>query len=176
MKNTAIFMICLTMCICVTFGVLYKVDMNRMANNEPIVFSTWGEEYSPSEITEPAMNDDVYEDMLSFEVEEDTVNPRGLNARIINNTDSDIAYLEYYRIEKKMGDKWCYYDYNNDLGPSWSDMTYIVESGAVAEISFYWSELYGELDSGIYRIVKEYYDNSDMSNRVHYLYGEFVLR
>ena len=179
MKNTAIFMICLTMCICFGFAVLYKIDMYRMENNEPVVFSTWGTEYSPEEETDEVINDkinnNINDNVVYFEIEDDTVNPRGLNAKIINDTDNSIAYLDYYRIEKKIGNKWCYYDYLYDLGSSWNDMTYIIEPSAFAEVGFYWPEMYGELGIGEYRIVKEYYDNADTSNRVHYLYGEFEL-
>ncbi len=179
MKNTAIFLICLTLSVIVIFGALYKADIHRMENNKPVIFSTWGKDYSPSETTDVFNNGDInvniYDNAVFFDIDVDTVNPRGLNAKIINNTDSNIAYLDYYRIEKKIGSRWCYYDYVNDLGPSWSDMTYIVEPGAVAEVSFYWSEMYGELEAGEYRIVKEYYDNADTSNRLHYMYGEFAL-
>lgn len=174
MKKTAIIMIGLTMFISVIFGLLYRIDTYRMANNEPVVFSTWGTEYSPSEeITDDVMSDNIYDNSVYIEIEESTVNLRGLNAKIINNTDNNIAFLDYYRVEKKIKNKWCYYDC--DLSPSWSDMLYVVEPDNFIEVSFYWQEMYGELDKGEYRIVKEYYDNADTSNRLHYLYGEFEV-
>lgn len=173
MKKTAILMICLTMCVCIVFGILYKADMYRMENNKPVIFSTWGRRYSPT--GNENQNESIYNNTVYLEIKDNTVSPRGLNAKIINDTDSSIAYLDFYSIEKKIGEKWCYYKYISDLNPSWNDMTYIVEPGAVVDIGFYWPEIYGELDSGEYRIVKEYYDNADTSNRVHYLYGEFEL-
>ena len=33
----------------IVFGSLYVIDKNRMENNEPVLFSTWGEKYTPSE-------------------------------------------------------------------------------------------------------------------------------
>lgn len=175
MKKTAIVMICLTLLISAIFGILYKIDTYRMANDEPVVFSTWGTEYSPSEETDDVMNDDIYDDAAYIEIDEATVNPRGLNAKIVNNTGNSIAFLDYYRVEKKLEGQWCYYDYECDLSPSWSDMGYIIDPGNFIEVSFYWNEMYGELAQGEYRIVKEYYDNADTSNRLHYLYGEFEL-
>lgn len=183
MKKTAIFLICLTLSIIAVFSTLYKVDMHRMEIDEPVVFSTWGAEYAPAEAADAFVSgdvksdisEDIHDNIICLEIDVDTVNPRGLNAEIINNSDSKIGYLDYYRIEKKMGDEWCYFDYDNELEPYWDNMTYIIEPGEVAYVSFYWSEMYGELDNGEYRIIKEYYDNADMSNRLHYLYGEFVL-
>ena len=29
------------------FGILYLVDLKRMDNNEPVLFSTWGRDYTP---------------------------------------------------------------------------------------------------------------------------------
>ena len=31
-------------------GIVYLVDLNRMQNNEPVFFSTWGRKYSPPEL------------------------------------------------------------------------------------------------------------------------------
>ena len=31
----------------IAFGVVYAIDMNRMKNNEPVFFSTWGRKYAP---------------------------------------------------------------------------------------------------------------------------------
>ena len=30
----------------VIFGILYLIDNNRMKNNEPVLFSTWGKQYT----------------------------------------------------------------------------------------------------------------------------------
>ena len=40
-------MLCFIFIIGVVFGTLYVVDHNRMKNNEPVVFSTWGKQYDP---------------------------------------------------------------------------------------------------------------------------------
>lgn len=41
--------ICLVLIIGVVFGTLYVIDHQRMANNEPVLFSTWGNKYAPPE-------------------------------------------------------------------------------------------------------------------------------
>lgn len=40
-------MLCFIFIIGVVFGTLYAVDHQRMKNNEPVVFSTWGKQYVP---------------------------------------------------------------------------------------------------------------------------------
>ena len=53
-------------------------------------------------------------------------------------------------------------------------MAYVVESGDTMQLSFYWVDLYGELDHGDYRLVKLYIDDSDTSE-IQYLYCYFSL-
>lgn len=33
--------------IIITLGIIYLIDRNRMRNNEPVLFSTWGYDYAP---------------------------------------------------------------------------------------------------------------------------------
>ena len=40
-------MLCFVFIIATVFGTLYAVDHQRMKNNEPVVFSTWGKQYVP---------------------------------------------------------------------------------------------------------------------------------
>lgn len=36
--------------ILIIVGAMYLIDLNRMKNNEPVVFSTWGKKYAPPEV------------------------------------------------------------------------------------------------------------------------------
>lgn len=45
MKKVVIIILCI---ILISFGSLYLIDMNRMKNNLPVLFSTWGNDYIPS--------------------------------------------------------------------------------------------------------------------------------
>lgn len=46
-KKILIFVIIVLVVCAIVFGTLYKVDMNRMNNNKPVLFSTWGYDYCP---------------------------------------------------------------------------------------------------------------------------------
>ena len=47
MKKTVIIILVIVLVIILGLGIMYAVDMNRMDNNLPVVFSTWGYDYAP---------------------------------------------------------------------------------------------------------------------------------
>ena len=49
MNKKWIFLIILVVIIFIAGVVVYRIDMNRMENNEPVLFSTWGKDYSVKE-------------------------------------------------------------------------------------------------------------------------------
>ncbi len=49
-------MLCFVFIIATVFGTLYAVDHQRMKNNEPVVFSTWGKQYVPPVNDYPLQN------------------------------------------------------------------------------------------------------------------------
>lgn len=53
--------LCFIFIIGVVFGTLYVVDHNRMKNNEPVVFSTWGAKYAPPEKQKYKHIEELYE-------------------------------------------------------------------------------------------------------------------
>ncbi len=60
-KKVVGLMLCFIFIIGVVFGTLYAVDHQRMKNNEPVVFSTWGKQYVPPEVEQngyPLENDE----------------------------------------------------------------------------------------------------------------------
>lgn len=51
MKKALFIVVAVLLLISVIFAVLYVVDHGRMNDNEPVIFSTWGKQYAPVEIT-----------------------------------------------------------------------------------------------------------------------------
>ena len=61
MKRVLYPMLCFVFIIAVVFGILYGVDHNRMKNNEPVVFSTWGAKYAlPAEEQKDKQIEELY--------------------------------------------------------------------------------------------------------------------
>ena len=68
-------MLCFIFIIGVVFGTLYVVDHNRMKNNEPVVFSTWGKQYDPPVNDYPirnGVNPDEEQSFVGTVIEETT--------------------------------------------------------------------------------------------------------
>lgn len=68
-------MLCFIFIIGVVFGTLYVVDHNRMKNNEPVVFSTWGKQYVPPVNDYPirnGVNPDEEQSFVGTVIEETT--------------------------------------------------------------------------------------------------------
>ena len=167
MKKAAIFLMAFSAALCLVIYMLYKEDMSRMENGEPVLFSCWGYEYAP-------VVGDPDEEELIMEVLENTITSRGATIEITNNTGQDISFGEDYTIEKYEGGKWnniaVIYDDND-----WNDMLYIVENGVPAEFRIYWADIYGELGSGSYRIKKVYYYDYNLSEE-NEIYGYFKIK
>ena len=47
MKKKVIIIISIVLLVAIAIGGAYAIDMNRMKNNQPVVFSTWGYQYVP---------------------------------------------------------------------------------------------------------------------------------
>ena len=47
MKKKLVIVTSIILLVAIAIGVAYAIDMNRMKNNQPVVFSTWGYQYVP---------------------------------------------------------------------------------------------------------------------------------
>ena len=66
--------LCFIFIIAVVFGTLYLIDHHRMKNNEPVLFSTWGYDYAPPEVTQIdiPLGTDEYNSFVGKVLEETT--------------------------------------------------------------------------------------------------------
>ena len=74
-KKVVGLMLCFIFIIGVVFGTLYAVDHQRMKNNEPVVFSTWGKQYVPPVNDYPirnGVNPDEEQSFVGTVIEETT--------------------------------------------------------------------------------------------------------
>lgn len=166
MKKAAIFLMVVSVALCLTIYMLYTEDMSRMEKGEPVLFSCWGQEYAP-------VVDNENNEEIRFEVKADTITARGATINIVNNSDYDISFGEDYVIQKYERGNWKSIDTASEVN-DWNDMLYIVESGNPAEIRVYWADKYGELEGGSYRIGKTIIDNYNLSTSYD-VYGYFKI-
>ena len=50
MKKKITIIVSIIVVLIIAVGGAYLIDKNRMANNKPVIFSTWGYEYAPPEV------------------------------------------------------------------------------------------------------------------------------
>lgn len=110
-------------------------------------------------------------------VVQESVTPLGLTVRINNKSKIDVnGGIDYdFAIEKKENGEWVPVQ---EIGErSTSTETYIFQGER--DLKIYWSEIYGELIPGEYRVVKFFYpgkaDDAHSSEDGFYLNAEFII-
>ena len=109
--------------------------------------------------------DDVF-----MHVKEGSITPNGLTLVIENNSANDSMYGEFYMLEKKINGSWYQVPVAIDGDYGFTDIGYELKSGKNEEIKIDWEWLYGSLDAGQYRIVKDIHSFKGSIN-----YGNFYL-
>lgn len=111
---------------------------------------------------------DIYS-KVSLSIKENTLNKTGATIIISDISEQKHTYEEWFRIDKKENDYW------EELKPiddnyGFKDIGLLVGENNQLEINTDWSKIYGELEKGQYRLVKDLYDNSRI-----YLTVEFAI-
>lgn len=99
-------------------------------------------------------------EQVVLEVVESTVTPEGLTLRIVNSSDKAIRYNGAFSLEETIDGEW--YVVNDVLGGKFefADEGLGTESNSTTDIPIDWRGIYGELDSGDYRILFNVGDES----------------
>ena len=102
MKRKVIIIISIVFLVAIAIGGAYVIDMNRMQNNKPVVFSTWGKQYVPPVSDYPLRNDEhsfvgkVIEETTTYMIVEPAEDEyeRALTQRMMVAYDTDhVDYL-----------------------------------------------------------------------------------
>ncbi len=88
-KNWAIIISALIVCMGIIGFILYVIDMERMNNNEPVLFSTWGYKYAPPAID--AVEDENGNEIVTnvIELKNGNINDEAIIEKFIEETNSD---------------------------------------------------------------------------------------
>ena len=111
---------------------------------------------------------DIYS-KVSLSIKKDTLTKTGATIIISDINEPKYTYGEWFRIDKKTNGFW------EELKPiddnyDFNDIGLTVGEDNKLEIDTDWSKIYGELEKGEYRLVKELYDNGHI-----YLAVEFTI-
>ena len=115
---------------------------------------------------------------VTMDIVEESITPSGLTVIISNNAKIDIygGIADDFLIEKIENDEWSPLV---EIGDSSNNTeTYIFQGNR--ELNIYWSDIYGSLTPGTYRISKCFYldtvDDASSSNDGFYLIAEFIIQ
>ena len=160
MKKIAIGLMIFTIVLMAGSFMIYRIDMKRMSQNKDVLFSTWGREYTYPVFNEVIDNINNYidsdEDVYAV-VLQDSISSRGTNLVIVNDSGYDVVFVDYYDIEVKIDGEWVKLKYMEDIFRGYEDVSFIIQSGSEAEFNIYWEDLFGNLESGEYRVMLPYF-------------------
>ncbi|KAB2335604.1 immunoglobulin-like domain-containing protein [Bacillus mesophilum] len=112
---------------------------------------------------------------VTMKIKEGSVSPTNLTVVFENNSDKQGLYGEGFVLEKKSENQWFGVPSNVDEY-SIQDIGYDLEPETVQEWEAVWEILYGSLDEGEYRIVKEIMDFRETGDYdEYYLTAEFMI-
>lgn len=119
-------------------------------------------------------------DIIDMQIKEDTLSKKEATIIIKNNSDYDITFGEYFWIEK-YDNKTYSFEILNELPNNncgFNDIAYVAKQGEFREFKHDWSCMYGSLDKGLYRLVKDVFFESDIpidDDDKYYIWVEFEI-
>ena len=112
-------------------------------------------------------------DGVSMIIKDNTLTRKGATVIITDTSDRKNIYGESYRIDKKVNNKWTQLEtiIENYV---FTSIGYYVDEDNKLELDVNWDGLYGELEDGEYRIVKDTSEAGEGTS--HYITTEFVIK
>lgn len=121
------------------------------------------------------LNDNFDEDDdITMTIKDGTLTRSGATIIITDLSGKDNVYGTQYRIDKKVNGNWEQLKYVNKQNYAWTLIGYRVDENNKLQLEMNWENLYGTLDDGEYRIVKDTGVPGDLVN--HYFSVEFTLK
>ena len=102
---------------------------------------------------------------ISMVIKDGTLTPSGATVVLTNS----YGYDRWFRIDKEENGEWKEAETIND---SFTAEAYLTNGNSEVEIPIDWTDLYGTLENGKYRIVKRAFNNL---NREEYVSVEFII-
>ncbi len=115
-------------------------------------------------------------DDVIMTVKEDTASPTSLTVIFKNNSGSECIYGEFFTLERRVKGNWYQVPVTIEGNYGFDDIGYPLASGQDSEWAVEWDWLYGHLDAGEYRIIKNISDFSELCySNTYYLAAEFLV-
>lgn len=92
---------------------------------------------------------------VSLSIKPNTLSRYGATLVITDTSENKNSFNKWYRIDKKENTEWIELETLNSNVNIYEENSFFTDSNGILEFKMDWSNLYGELKNGIYRIVKE---------------------
>jgi hypothetical protein len=173
--------ICLFICMVAFLALLTgcKIDDNRISAVNTGSTEIGKTSSQSADITD--WNPSTYETINNFDgvtmtVKKETAASTGLTVVIENNSGSQCTYGEYFELEKKINEIWYKVPVTVDGDYGFDSIGYELSPGDCREWAVDWNWLYGSLEPGKYRIVKDILDFRGTGDYdTYYLASEFTI-
>ncbi len=124
------------------------------------------------------VKDRELDELVNISIKEGTLTKTGATIIITDNNPNKIIYGTSFYIEKYENSDWHeVMPINNNYG--FDDMAYYVDENGKLELEQNWEYIYGKLNKGIYRIVKDVAFESDVPitpEDIYYIWTEFEIQ
>lgn len=128
-----------------------KVFKTKMKFLNMTVFET-PSLYKPAKISRSPEN-------VKIEIKKNSISKNGVQITITDNNETPYMWNNYYTIEKKIDNDWKKIKPQKNIV---NETDYNIDENSQIIIEIDWSQNYGQLSNGTYRIVKTIYDNVDI--------------
>ncbi|WP_148269902.1 immunoglobulin-like domain-containing protein [Desulfitobacterium dehalogenans] len=147
-----------------TSTVNIKIPINKKASRESIDIADW----KPT--TYYAVNN---LDGVIMTIKKGTVPTTKLTVTIVNNSNNECTYGDFFDLEKKINRIWYKVPVSIEGDYGFHLIGYGVSPGYAREWTVDWSHLYRALEAGDYRIIKGVSGTEEYTN--YYLAAEFTI-
>ena len=110
---------------------------------------------------------------VTMTIKEGTLTKTGATVVITDVSGKKNVYGEEYRIDKLQNGKWKELEVIVEGNYGWNLIGYYVDEDNTLELEHNWEWLYGELEIGEYRLVKNTSESGDSTN--HYFSVQFTI-
>lgn len=92
---------------------------------------------------------------IFLSIKPNTLSRYGATLVITDTNENKNSFTKWYRIDKKENNEWIELEILNSNSDIYEENAFLTDSYGILEFKIDWSNLYGELKNGIYRIIKE---------------------
>ncbi len=147
----------------------HEEEQNMTTANENAVVNEATENYATNSNVNQIDEDSRNINNVTMKIKEGTLTKTSATILIEDKNEEKYDYGQWFRIDKKENGEWKELEQINE-NFAFTDIAYIPKEDGTIEIEENWKDLYGELDTGEYRLVKELYGNEK-----NYIYAEFTI-